>query len=484
MANSKKRILIVEDDEGIAALEAARLQRCGHDVLSARTAEEALTLLEQSERVDLILLDYALSGDLTGLALLLIIKERGYTAPAILVTGFEDPKIIVQAMRAGVRDFLPKSPEYLDDLPVTVERVLRQAFVEQQAAASALILDKQEMLEAAFDAARLAAFVWDVPTGNLRCTGHFDDLIGQSRVAHLRDFESLVSFVNPSDQVFFRKAIDNARETKESLEHQFRIYRDDGELRWVFAKGRFHYDRNGAPIRMTCVLHDISGRKRAELELLQSHEKIKALNERLQMGMVETNHRVKNHLQKLISLMNFQIRSKQGSLSEEDVRNIVSHIHGLAALHDVLAGEAKSEGADGLSVDASGVLERVVGALGRVLEERNVTTELENCRVTARQAASLSVILNELLSNALKHSVGEIRIALHCEGEEGVLVVENTGSKFPGQLDIERNGRTGLKLVKMLAKSDFDSEPAYVNTPSGHARAEVRFSLPTAETTA
>ena len=473
---TKKRILIVEDDEGIATLERARLERCGHDVIVARTAEETLALLDESEQVDLFLLDYRLPGDVSGLALLLILKERGFTSPAILVTGFEDPNIVIQAMRAGVRDFLPKTPDYLDDLPITVERVLKQAHLEQQAAASAMILDKQELLEAAFDAARLAAFVWDLQTGSMRCTGHFDDLLGESRVSHLKSFESLLSFVNASDQVFFQKSIDSARETRGSIEHQFRIYRDDGELRWVFAKGRFHYDRNGTPIRLTCVLHDISSRKRAELELLQSHEKIKALNGRLQMGMVETNHRVKNHLQKLISLVNFQMRSKQGALSQDDVQNIVGHIQALAALHDVLAGEVSAEG-DGLSVDAAEVLHRVVAALGRVLEDRQVETELSACRVSSRQAASLSVILNELLANALKHGTGDIKICLTCDAERGVLSVENSGSAFPEMREIETSSRTGLKLVRMLAKSDFDCQPNFENTPNGFARAELQFPL-------
>ncbi len=476
MTTHNKRILIVEDDEGIAELQRMRLERCGHEVVVTNTPQEALSLLDTGKKVDLFLLDYSLPGDMTGLALFLIMKERGFSAPAILVTGFEDPQIIIQAMRAGVRDFLPKSADYLDDLPMTVERVLRQLFLEQQASESALIREKQEMLEAAFGAARLAAFVWDSRTGDFQCTGHFEDLLGVSRVTLLKDLESFVEFINPSDQELFRRAMETSREANEPMEAQFRIYRDDGELRGVFAKGRYQFDRDGAPMRFTCVLNDISGRKRAELELLRSHEKIKALNDRLQMGMVETNHRVKNHLQKLISLLQHQVRNKQGKLTEDDVKNVVSHIHGLAALHDVLAGEVRTNG-DGLSVDASEVLGRVVDVLGSTLEERTIRMNLEPCRVTSRQAASLSVILNELLSNALKHGTGAIQVELECNGEGGTLTVANEGSAFPANLDPDRTGRTGLVLVKMLCRTDFENDPVFDNDERSRARVRVPFTI-------
>jgi PAS domain S-box-containing protein len=442
-----------------------------------RSAEEALTRLEDDANFDLLLLDYSLQGELTGLAVFLIMKERGFSAPAILITGFEDPKIIVQAMRAGVRDFLPKTADYLDDLPLAVERVLRQVSLEQQVAESQAIKEKQELLEAAFDGARLAAFVWDIARNEFRCMGHFEDIFGQSKVSDLVDLKSFLSLISPSDAELVRRALDEARETKEGFECQFRVFRDDGSQRWVYANGRFQYGRDGEPVRMICVMNDISGRKRVELELLQSHEKIKALNERLQMGMVETNHRVKNHLQKLISLVQYQSRARHGSLNEEDVQNVISHIHGLAALHDVLADEVRANG-DGLSVDAADVLGKVMGVIGGAADGRLVQADFQGCRVTARQAASLSVILNELLANALKHGHGEVQVGLTCSNGTGELSVLNEGSAFPEGLDVEKTGRTGLLLVKLLCKSDFGTEPLLLNNSGNQAQVIVRFPLP------
>jgi len=470
----RKRILLVEDDEGIAHLESSRLARCGHVVTIARSAAEALKVTEESKDYDLFVLDYSLQEDMNGLALFLIFKERGFTAPAVLVTGFEDPRIIMQAMRAGVRDFIPKTPEFLDDLPVTVERVFRQVSLERQAAESVLIKEKQELLEAAFDAGRLASFVWDEKSGEIHITGHMEDILGQNYLLRLKTFDDFIAAVYPKDQEAVQRAISESRTAKSPFELQFRISRENGSLRWVYGRGNFQFDRGGEPFRLILLLSDITFRKQSEIELAQSHQKIRALNSRLQMGMVETNHRVKNHLQKIISLLNYQARQRSGILNQDDVKAIVSHIHGLASLHDVLSDEVKSDG-DGTSVDAAEVLGRVIDALASAQDGRIVRTELESCRVTPRQASSLSVILNELVSNALKHGSGEILVGLRCKDGKAVLTVQNEGSAFPTQAELDKSDRTGLVLVKMLCQSDLGVDPTFSNTNDKRALVTVDF---------
>lgn len=128
-------VLIVEDDAGVARLQQRRLERAGYEVVVAGTAEEGLRRLEQGG-VDLVLLDYRLPGDRTGLEIYAQLKEAGYDLPVILVTGFSEEAMVVRALRAGVRDFVTKSVEYLDYLPEAVGRVLKQVRTEQQLAQS------------------------------------------------------------------------------------------------------------------------------------------------------------------------------------------------------------------------------------------------------------------------------------------------------------------------------------------------------------
>ncbi|HTU98911.1 MAG TPA: response regulator [Luteitalea sp.] len=129
------RILIVEDDEGVARLERKQLERAGYEVVTASTTREALDYVER-DRIALVLLDYHLPGEPDGLRFHEHLQRLGYGMPVILVTGRSDEGTAIRALRAGVRDFVTKSAEYIDYLPEAVTRVLSQVHTEQQLAES------------------------------------------------------------------------------------------------------------------------------------------------------------------------------------------------------------------------------------------------------------------------------------------------------------------------------------------------------------
>jgi signal transduction histidine kinase len=133
-------VLIVEDDVGVARLERLRLERAGYTAIVAATAEEALRALE-GDGIDLMLLDYKLAGQASGIDLHDQARAAGHDVPAVLVTGFGDEEMLAQALRAGLRDFLPKTPDYLDFLVPTVDRVIGQVRTERALAS------RQRMLE-------------------------------------------------------------------------------------------------------------------------------------------------------------------------------------------------------------------------------------------------------------------------------------------------------------------------------------------------
>lgn len=124
-------VLVVEDDLGIATLQKRRLERAGYSVIVATDASEAESIVAAGN-VNLLVLDFRLQGNATGLDVYESLKARGLNVPAILVTGFGDQEVVIRALRAGVRDFVPKSADYLDQLPSAVDRVIAQARVERK----------------------------------------------------------------------------------------------------------------------------------------------------------------------------------------------------------------------------------------------------------------------------------------------------------------------------------------------------------------
>lgn len=145
----RARILVVEDDAGMARLQQKRLERAGHSVAVAQAAEAALKTIAD-EGADLMLIDYRLSGRQTGLEFFLDLKAGGYDLPTILVTGFSNETLVIEALRAGIRDFVTKSPEYIEYLPEAVDRTLSQVRLERKLAESQAQM--KGILDSAMDA--------------------------------------------------------------------------------------------------------------------------------------------------------------------------------------------------------------------------------------------------------------------------------------------------------------------------------------------
>jgi signal transduction histidine kinase len=150
VAETRATVLVVEDDVGLATLQQRRLERAGYVVASAATAAEALEQMRR-HNIDLLVLDERLPGAVSGLELYQQLKAAGQDVPAILVTGFQSEELVLQALRAGIRDFVPKNDKFLDHLLPAIARVLKQAGTERELAESRVrtkaAQERQELLE-------------------------------------------------------------------------------------------------------------------------------------------------------------------------------------------------------------------------------------------------------------------------------------------------------------------------------------------------
>ncbi len=130
-AQQQTCILIVEDDPSVAMLERRQLERAGYQVDVAGTADEAMERVRSSP-VHLAVLDLRLPGGVSGLELYERMKAEGRNIPALLVTAFADEEVAIRALRAGIRDFVPKSSGYLEHLADAVDRVVAQTRIERK----------------------------------------------------------------------------------------------------------------------------------------------------------------------------------------------------------------------------------------------------------------------------------------------------------------------------------------------------------------
>lgn len=112
MSGPATRILVVEDDRGIATMLKRGLRLAGHHVTVADRAASARATWEAG-RFDLVLLDVMLpDGD--GIDLLAERRAAGDDVPAVLLTAREEAELHERAGRAGATDYLPKPFAYAD----------------------------------------------------------------------------------------------------------------------------------------------------------------------------------------------------------------------------------------------------------------------------------------------------------------------------------------------------------------------------------
>jgi PAS domain S-box-containing protein len=222
----------------------------------------------------------------------------------------------------------------------------------------------------------------------------------------------------------------------------------------------------GDSLGMVSVNHDISERK-------QSEELIRASLKEKEVLLQEIHHRVKNNLQIISGLLTLQADQSVGKSIEDIFHESQDRIRSIALIHEKLY---RSRNLAEIAFDEylRTLTENLFISQGIVAGRITVKYELEPIQFTIEKAIPLGLIVNELLTNALKHAFpvgrqGEIRIELH--GYQGAksyalktdsgtlhcvptceLIVADDGVGLPAGQISEQQKTLGLNLVFMLAK--------------------------------
>jgi len=123
------KVLIVEDDPAQARLVQALVAHAGLSTVG--TAPSAQAALELAAEADLVLLDYRLAGDRTGLDVLREIRRRGLQALVVMMTGHGSERVAAEALQLGANDYIIKDEAFAQLLPEVLTRVVRVREIER-----------------------------------------------------------------------------------------------------------------------------------------------------------------------------------------------------------------------------------------------------------------------------------------------------------------------------------------------------------------
>lgn len=117
-----------------------------------------------------------------------------------------------------------------------------------------------------------------------------------------------------------------------------------------------------------------------------------------------------------------------------------------------------------------------------VLGKRQIRAQVDEVRLPNRQASSLIILVNEIISNAVKHGGDAIELTLRREpGDMLRLVIMDNGPGFPPDFNPDTAANTGLELIESMARWDLRGDVRYENRPEGGAKVMVIFPLPVQE---
>lgn len=185
----------------------------------------------------------------------------------------------------------------------------------------------------------------------------------------------------------------------------------------------------------------------------------------------EMHHRVRNNLQTVAALLSLQLRETQSPESALVLREAVSRVQAIAAVHDLLSDEGRLAGA---SIDAIAQLVVDQAIVTSVQPPLRVSFEIQKSKILvgSRQATVLALVINELIANAIEHGFenrthGNISVRAEMRGALCYLDVENDGEPLPDDFNVEQSGGLGMKIVERLVTSDLGGRFVMAGTDSG-----------------
>lgn len=312
--------------------------------------------------------------------------------------------------------------------------------------------------------AHIGSWDWNLVTGEVYWSDELYRIFGLAPRKFGLPYNEILDYIHPEDRKYADTAIKRSL-NGEPYEIDYRIITADGAELIVHAQGGAVFDENNNPVFMSGTIQDITERKRAEKEL----EKIQETH------IKEIHHRIKNNLQVISSLLSLQAERFSDEKVLEAFRESQNRVASMALIHEELYTGNKIT-----TLDFADYLQKLAVDLFSSYNLRNdnikLKLDLEQIYLGMDTAIPLGIIVNELVSNSLKHAFpdrreGEISIALKraekftvngkcfklengCTEENFnyVLAVSDNGISIPEGTDFRTADSLGFQLINILVE--------------------------------
>ena len=441
-ADSRPRtVLLVEDEPAIALLETHQLERAGYRVVTAVNGEQAVAKAQAAEpQVDIVLMDVDLGRGMDGTeAAREILATR--EVPIVFVSSHTEREIVERTEGITSYGYVVKNSG-----EVVLLASLRTAFRLFEATHGACRAYEEVFLNSVLESVQDGISVLNPDLTIRHVNGvmkrwypHEKRFVGQ-RCHAVYHGRSTVCSNCPAVRTLHSG----------EAEHDIVPGHPGSPVAWIEL---FSYPikapDTGEITGIVEFVRDISARVASEEALRRSLREKKTLAAELQ-------HRVKNNLAVIASLLSLGLTKTDDDSARRILTDAQTRVETMAMIYDEI-----NRTDDAGTVDLRRYLEDLSTTILKTYRvhpgEVHLETDLDEAQTDSRRAIAIGLIVNELITNAVKYAFpndggGTIRLKLECGAAETLVEISDDGAGLPDAFILEEANTTGFTLVKELAE--------------------------------
>lgn len=194
---------------------------------------------------------------------------------------------------------------------------------------------------------------------------------------------------------------------------------------------------------------------------------LKAALQRHQVLLKEMNHRIKNSLTIVSSMLRLQSKDGGPATAPEQLEAAANRVHAVARAHERLYQTEDVE-----HLDVGRYIEQVCSDVDESVAHGEIIVNAQHdIMIATDRAIPLALMVNELITNAAKHAYAgqsncKIWVGLSRQGETLRVTVRDEGAGLPPGFDLEKTKRLGMRLVKAFLQQ-LDATKAINSTARG-----------------
>ncbi len=265
--------------------------------------------------------------------------------------------------------------------------------ITEQREAQEALRASQERFDLAVSGSSGGVWDYDLKTGSMYLSPQFYSLLGYPHEGFTSTHEAVLGMIHPADVDRVNLARTNHLEKQVPFDLVMRYRTRNGEYKWFRATGQAQWE-DGEPVRMAGSLFDVHDQEISQEALRVSREHYRQLAKHHQRLLTEVNHRVRNNLSSLLSMIRMTHRDHKDSSFAD---RLSQRVRGMSRIHSLLSECGWRD------IPLESMLNSLVAAGIDHQFPGRVTLQGPSVLLTPRIATPFAMSMIELLNNSIKY---------------------------------------------------------------------------------